>query len=352
VTGAIVLGAIMQLVMYAVTKRGTIEAEAFVRYAIVATIAFYAVVSVIVLQRLHAGGVRLYWSDGNPVLGIATGLGVGLTLGLLAIGINSAISGHLATDPNATLLVSEGAAGYILATILITMVAAPLVEETLFRGLLAESLRPKGMATAIWVSALAFSAWHLNPSALRYYALMGALFGLLYWKRGLVCSMAAHASFNGVLTVIATFLALTPGHSVTMNGLTFKAPSGWHEASDSVPEGTGFAALQGPSHATLLVMSLPNPGGATTTNTLVRRIVAGDFDNALPSDANFGHSAPEEQHIPAGDIVTMQLTVDGHQGELVWLPSPTRLYVIVLGTGGSSKARHDFNDMLQTFKVS
>ena len=341
----------MQLVMHGVTKRGTIEPETFVRYAIVAIIVLRRRLRHRFCNDCMRVAMRLYWTDGNPALGIATGLAVGLTLGLLADGINSAISGHLATDPNATLMVSgRRRRQHILATVLITMVAAPLVEETLFRGLLAESLRPKGMGAAIWLSALAFSAWHLNPAALRYYALMGALFGLLYWKRGLVCSMAAHASFNGVLTVIAIFLALTPGHSVTMNGLTFKAPSGWHEAGDSVPAGSGVCRIAGPSHATLLVMSMPNPGGVATTNTLVRRIEAGDFDSRIPSDANLGHSAPGEQHIPAGDIVTMQLTVDGHEGELVWLPSTTRLYVIVLGTGGSAKARQDFTHFLKLLR--
>ena len=49
---------------------------------------------------------------------------------------------------------------------------------------------------AIVISGLAFSVWHLTPSALRYYALLGAALGFLYSRRGLICSMAAHFGFK------------------------------------------------------------------------------------------------------------------------------------------------------------
>ena len=64
VIGAILLGAVMQLVIYLVTQRAASKPRHSVRYALVAVITFYAVVSV-VLHRLHAGGVH-YWTDGNP----------------------------------------------------------------------------------------------------------------------------------------------------------------------------------------------------------------------------------------------------------------------------------------------
>jgi membrane protease YdiL (CAAX protease family) len=346
VIGAILLGALMQLLMYLLAKNGNVQPEAFIRYAIVATIAFYALVSVIVLQRLHVGSVRLYWTDGKPLHGIATGLAVGLTLGLLALGINSAVNGRLTTDPNITLMTSEGDVAHILAVILIAMIAAPLVEETLFRGLLAESLRSKGKSTAIWVSALAFAAWHLNPAALRYYAMMGALLCLLYWKRGLLCSMAAHAAFNGVLTVAAIVLALAPGAKASANGLTIHAPSGWHQLDRAKLPGGIFDALQGPSGATVLLTGRQRPLlPDKTADQILNDINAGRLD-AQFGGYGFNHSAATKSRIPAGEIVRIHLSVDGHQAEVVYLPIGHEVFIIVLESNGSVKARVDFNRML------
>ena len=36
----------------------------------------------------------------------------------------------------------------------------------------------------------------------------------------------------------------------------------------------------------------------------------------------------------------------------VWLPTPTKLYVIVLGTNGSHKAEHDFSKMLENLRTT
>ena len=137
---------------------------------------------------------------------------------------------------------------------------------------------------------------------------MGALFRLLYWKRGLVCSMAAHASFNGVLTVVAIFLALSPGHSVSLSGLTFQAPSGWHQSTNQTATELGYiATLIGPSSAQMTVMALPTPTGGVTTAEVVQRVESGALNNQFPAAAGFDHSTPEVGHIPAGDIVSVHL---------------------------------------------
>ena len=115
VIGAILLGGLLQFVFYLLDKNGHVEPEALVRYAIVGTVAFYCVVAVIVIQRLNAGRVRLFWTDGKPLLGVLTGAGIGLSLGLVGLGITSSIAGHLSTDPGIMLMTSEGDAAHILA---------------------------------------------------------------------------------------------------------------------------------------------------------------------------------------------------------------------------------------------
>src|SRR5207302_8422052 len=132
-----------------------------------------------------------------------TAIGVGVVVGgasaVLLVVVMSAIAGYLRSDAVASVIVAEGGFLRIAALLLVSVVAAPAVEELLFRGLLAESLRPRGRSTAIWLSAFAFALWHLRPDALRYYLFCGALLGVLYWKRGLLGSMAAHATSNGPL---------------------------------------------------------------------------------------------------------------------------------------------------------
>ena len=152
VIAMILLGGLLQLFFYALARNGTIEPEALIRYSIVGTVGFYCAVAVVVMSRINAGRVHLFWTDGRRGVGLATGATVGLGLGLGALLLNSLITGHLSTDPSVTLIVSEGDIPHIAAGILLTMIAAPFVEEILFRGLFAESMRPKGTATAIWLS--------------------------------------------------------------------------------------------------------------------------------------------------------------------------------------------------------
>jgi membrane protease YdiL (CAAX protease family) len=360
VIGAILLGGLMQLVFYLLGRNGHTEPEAFVRYAIVGTVAFYCAVAVIIIQRVHLQHVRLMWTQGPPLLNVGIGAGVGLALGAGMVAFSSAAAGHWATDSNAQLIASEGDIAHFLVLILITALAAPLVEETLFRGLFAESLRGKGTATAIWVSAVAFAFWHwpvLQANTIAfvvqtgYYTLMGAMLARLYWKGGLVRSMSAHAGFNGTLTVVAIALALSPGHVVHGNGFDITAPRGWHQQTQSTFTTTsGAVLLMGPSEASVLLMEQPTGGQRVSADTLMQRFEAGSL-NALSS---FGDSLgdPHETELPAGTAVEVHLNVQGHSGELVMLPTANEVLVIGFGSGGSAKADRDFQQMLKTLTLT
>jgi membrane protease YdiL (CAAX protease family) len=342
---AIGVGALSQAVYWWVT-RGTIENEAAIRYAIVTTLAVYAVVAVIVLRRVADDGHPLRWRGTWPVAGsVAFGLALG---GGLALGLTSLAhaAGQPGGDSRIALLVSEGDAPHILATVLIACVAAPFLEELLFRGLFLASMLGRGTRLAVWVSAAAFAVWHLNPSALRYYALMGAAFGAVYLKRGLAGSIAMHAAFNGVLTFMAVSYALTPGVVATSGDLAMHAPHGWHVAA--VPPGTpaGMTGLDGPSGAQVVVASM-----AMTTD--VDRTWTTLSGGAMPTVYGFT-TRPEtarEVDLPAGKAVRVRILADGHDGDLVVLPDGDTTYVVVLVSGGSARVRADFDRMLKSVSV-
>jgi membrane protease YdiL (CAAX protease family) len=348
VIGAILLGGLVQLLFYHLGRNPKNSTETLVRYEIVALVLFYGAVAAVVIQRVTAGKVRLFWTDGKPLHGVLIGGGIGLTLGLVLLGINSAVNGHLSTDPGVSLMTSEGDIAHILAAVLLTMIAAPLVEETLFRGLLAESLRRGGRAKAIWLSALAFACWHWRPDALRYYALMGAMFAVLYLKRGLVCSMATHACFNGVLTVAAIVLALTPGQSVHGAGFQFTAPRGWHSDTNLV-DGAEGVHLLGPSGSDVFVSAQPT-GQQEDVQTVLRNFDQGRISQLAGGELSAG--APHEEDLPAGPAVVADVTIRGEQGKMVLIPEGTEVIVIGFGSGGSAKADQDFRTMLQTLQVS
>jgi hypothetical protein len=239
----------------------------------------------------------------------------------------------------------------VVATVVLSCVAAPLVEEVLFRGLLLESQRVRGTAAAIWLSAIAFAVWHLTPSALRYYALMGALLGWLYTRRGLACSIAAHVGFNGVLTAAALSLVLTPGPTATVEGLSAQLPSGWRAISAAeLPGGAALAGsaagFRGPSGSAILLLSFPTPV-APDVDEVYDRIDASGFAAIDPA-----HTALHELRLPVGPAVEVVEHVGGDDATVVFVPHAGRSFELVLHGAGSVKARSDFARVLKDLRLS
>jgi len=182
-------------------------------------VGFYLLVAALAVGRARAVTYQPVWTDGSfrhrGLLGAAVGLGAAIVV----LGFGWVVTGELAGDPRVDLIVSEGTILRLAAAVIVTVVLAPFIEELLFRGLVVESLRSRGAMPAVLVGAALFSAWHLNQLALFYYFLMGGLFGYLYWRWGLKASIAAHATFNGAIVVLA-ILAVA-------DGLTWCRPTAW-----------------------------------------------------------------------------------------------------------------------------
>ncbi|MDE6110222.1 MAG: CPBP family intramembrane metalloprotease [Muribaculaceae bacterium] len=220
VLGYIITGLFTSLLLF---KFGATSVKAL-RIAAVAQDVFAliapAVITAVMVTRLPAqllelrGGVRL------PVALLALSVvAVSVPAMNCVIRLNESISftGSLAPltealrsmEENATavigLMQGNGTWGDLFVNILILGVAAGFSEELFFRGALQRLLSLGGMKahTAIWVSAIVFSAVHLQFFGFVPRMLLGAYFGyLLLWSRSIWLPAAAHA-FNNTLYVIA-----------------------------------------------------------------------------------------------------------------------------------------------------
>lgn len=344
VVTAICIGAVGMGVSWFLGRDDHLEPATYIRYALMLTLGVYVVVGALIVLQL-APSARLRWHTGKPATSILFGAAVGGTLSGLLLAAVSGAEGHLSPDPRIVTMMSEGDLAHIVVTVGIACACAPLIEEVLFRGLLLESLRVKGTGNALVVSGIAFAVWHLNPSALRYYALMGLLLGGLYLKRGLAASIAAHVAFNGVLTVAALAVVLSPARTVTAGDLTFSAPSGWGQVHSEY----GGWTMSGPSGAEVFLAE--HALVVTPTPDQIRDRMR-DGLSALPIPGmSFSPSTLRETTIPAGVAVEMDVTYEDHGGTFAMLAAQGELVEVVLMNGGSTKAQADFPHMLESLRV-
>lgn len=165
---------------------------------------------------------RFVPEDGNfllPVLGIRSVHSAVLLLAAAAgIGLNLALSAALELLPlPADLLGSyENAAEPLTslapASVLNTVVFVPLLEETVFRGLILRTLRRGvGTAAALIISTAVFAVLHTHPLWIAYAALCGLILGGTYlvFNSTVPCIML-HLGFNAA-NFIPSFLPVTDG---------------------------------------------------------------------------------------------------------------------------------------------
>ncbi len=97
----------------------------------------------------------------------------------------------------------------VALAIFLTVVAAPVVEETFFRGFLFSGMRRSlGFSLAATVSGLLFALAHFSPTLIVPFTIIGVIFAFTYWRTGtLLASITAHMTFNlvsvlGALAII------------------------------------------------------------------------------------------------------------------------------------------------------
>ncbi len=107
---------------------------------------------------------------------------------------------NYAAELTAFMTAFESPMELIVALIVIAVLPA-IGEELVFRGLIQNELNrwTKNIHVAIWVSAILFSAFHLQFFGFVPRLLLGALFGYLYfWSGNLMMAMFAHFTNNAI----------------------------------------------------------------------------------------------------------------------------------------------------------
>jgi membrane protease YdiL (CAAX protease family) len=298
----------------------------------------YVLVALLVARQLGLARVQPRAVEGPPVqavlVGVMAGGGVAVVLGTII----SLIAGRTTSDPNFTGVVFEGRLGYVVAIVIIAVLAAPIVEETLFRGLLVESLRSRGRTAAILGGAVAFSLWHLRPAQLQYYVLMGFLFGFIYWRFGLLGSISAHAAFNGVLVALA-FVAVSGTSTVIgNNGVSAQLPGGWKEIHPLFSLGIDLAA-ESPVGAGFLIahVKLVTPPGADMPR--------------LPASPPPGATNERKVSVSGATATSYETSIKGVSAQIVLVPRGSNGYIVTLISGGSERARSQFDSILSSLTL-
>jgi membrane protease YdiL (CAAX protease family) len=107
------------------------------------------------------------------------------------------------------------------------MIAAPLSEEFLFRGVFLRGFVPRyGARHGVLLGAAMFAAAHMSPAKLFGTFLLGVIFGWWYTKSGSIWpGVLGHALNNGVPVLIATFAVARK----TPNATASIPPFSWAE---------------------------------------------------------------------------------------------------------------------------
>ena len=152
---------------------------------------------------LPAGYDRQAWLRVAGLLAVTMAFSYGsalvslYALAILSPGLLEFLFEALSTAPDPTL-------GYHVAMTAIIVVLAPVLEETLFRGILINRWGVRwGVPTAVLASSVAFGILHVNPVGI---GIVGLVTALLYLKTGtLIVPILFHAT-NNLLAILAMFL--------------------------------------------------------------------------------------------------------------------------------------------------
>jgi len=159
-------------------------------------------------QAFGLGRLGRSWGHRMVSAGLVTGLFVATRLVALMWGAFAQAIGWV-PPVRAELTTVFGASGAgLVLSILMVVVAAPVVEEMVFRGIVVRALGQKwGMWPAVLGSAAIFALSHATAWALVPTLTLGVALGWLAWTReSLWPAIALHALYNGVVVAAAFWL--------------------------------------------------------------------------------------------------------------------------------------------------
>lgn len=343
----------VQLLVLNQVRDGHLSVGVGVTFALIGGLVFYVVTGGLVLNGIAAIGVRPVIVRGARLDALGAGA---LRGGLVAGGVVAVATaaGHGDVEQTTALLVGRNQWGLLVIATLLIAVAAPLVEELVFRGVLAESLRRWGIGLAITVSAAVFAVAHVHPGApvpnmglyLLYYFAAGRMLARVYFRRGLYGSIAAHAVFNATL-VAATVLTLQGGaHTVTAGGVTARLPGGWHTVT--APLGDDLAAV-GPQLSAIEIGHRDFYGQAPSADYFSAVLI--DSGNHTQSPIIIDPSSVHHTLLRVGDAIEARGT-SGHLNErLLVIPNGTRAWIIAVHSVDQT-GDDDANTIINSLQLS
>lgn len=344
--GVIVLNIVWQVVAAVAVLGGHMEPHRAAGILLWSGVGFYAVVMMVIAGPLML--LKPPWLKGDRQTAAVLGIEVGLAAAAVLIITFWVGSGHPILDSSAQVLVSEGSVTRtVLAFVVIAMIA-PVVEELLFRGVVAESLRRNNAPVALGVSSFLFALAHLH--SLRYYTLCGLVLGLLYWHRGLWASIAAHATFNGSLLVLAVVVAMGPARPVSNGGVSVRAHTDWQVSSYAETKLGATLAMSGPSGSSFVVIR-HDETAAGRPNLDRLAALLNDGSVPMPSGFSLEPSSAKVVEYPAGRGVQVRVVAHGHAGVVALIPRPATLWEVDVATGGSARAEREYPAILHSLSL-
>jgi membrane protease YdiL (CAAX protease family) len=151
-------------------------------------------------------GLGKFPGVGRVAAAVAVGVALVIVTNIVG-GVQNVVFGPQPPQLQALVLLSHHGWGQFALDLMSVSVAAPIGEETFFRGFVFTGLvqrMPVWGAAAI--SALLFSGAHFEKFQVLPIFVVGLGLAYVYYQtRSLWCSMAAHATFNGVSLIAAYF---------------------------------------------------------------------------------------------------------------------------------------------------
>lgn len=117
---------------------------------------------------------------------------------LLLVGVVGPISSLIPVPESMKLAFAKAASHTGLSTFILMVIAAPVLEELIFRGIILDGLlRRHSPKTSILISSLLFAIVHLNPWQFVTGFMMGVFIGWVYYRtKSLLAAIIIHASAN------------------------------------------------------------------------------------------------------------------------------------------------------------
>lgn len=174
------------------------------------------VLTLTVVTRLTQGfQLTLDWRITARRFGLIIGSAIGLILVLPMIGVVlTMFVGHLTISQNQASINQTLQGGVLtqIAMVFLAVVIAPLIEETMFRGVVMNTwFKDNRYYADVLLSAVLFGVFHttadLSLVTATPYVVMGAVFALIYRKTGnLAVNIYTHMLYNAIVVGVSLFI--------------------------------------------------------------------------------------------------------------------------------------------------